>query len=122
MSRVWLADNELGNEILLGMSEIAKEIQFRDVKLGLAGSIVRGNYNDKSDIDIVVDNRTLNLNEMQYMKGYFNKRFGRDVDIISIPLLREEDLELDAMCRENNMTVDEYSVYKNIEREVVWVE
>ena len=67
------------------------EEKFGVVKLGLFGSYARGEENDNSDIDILVELKQglSNINEKkQELKNIIEKEFGKKVDIAREKYLR----------------------------------
>lgn len=104
----------LRDEVLSKLSEL--NIGYR---VGIAGSVGRNRYNKRSDIDIVVDTDSLTIEEIKRIKEHLSC-FQRKVDVLQLVLLKEEDLELDAFCRELDLPVNEDSVYKTVSREVIW--
>ena len=102
------------------ISEGNKLSRGKNYKMGIAGSIVKGECSYSSDIDIVVDFRNISLEEMLNIEEFFSGKFNRKVDIVNLPLLEEEDEELDNMLIRDGIGANEYSIYKSIKKEVVW--
>jgi len=58
--------------------------RFHVKRIGVFGSFARGNYNDNSDIDIIVelDENTINIHEIKNeLRDYLKENLERDVDI-----------------------------------------
>ncbi|MBQ9608890.1 MAG: nucleotidyltransferase domain-containing protein [Lachnospiraceae bacterium] len=89
-------------------------------RMGLAGSISRGCETDNSDIDIVVDTNDMPISDMNVIKDLL-KEYNRNVDVLCLGLLKDEDEELDNFMKENDLPVNDESVYKTIMKEVIWV-
>jgi len=63
-------------------------------RLGVFGSVVRGDYTDKSDVDVLVEYKeTPDLFELVGLEEYLTRMVGRKVDLVprrSVkPMLRE---------------------------------
>lgn len=106
------------NDIIKIISRM-KHDKFYNLNIGLAGSYARGDNKDSSDIDIVVDTDLMSIADMDYIKSIFN---GRNVDILLLGLLKQEDEEMDDFFREMDLPINDESVYKNVLKEVVWCE
>lgn len=104
--------------ILEKLSEIKKNINKGNIKLGLAGSYVRGEETEDSDIDIVVDYDMLSIEDIDYISSCFDI----DVDVVQLPILKKEDEEYHEYIKANNMMEDDYTYYTSIVSEVVWCE
>lgn len=107
-------------QILSRLLKISKMPFVHGYRIGLAGSMARGKFNKRSDIDVVVDTDCISIEDMEKIKESFSD-FGRSVDVLCLGLLKEEDEELDKFCVENNILINPNSVYKTILREVIWV-
>lgn len=105
-------DSTLVNKI----TSLVKEPQLEGYRIGLAGSFVREEETPESDIDIVVDTDALTFDQMNFIHEYFD----RDVDIIQLRLLAEEDKSLDEFCVREGFPINDDSAYKSICREVMW--
>jgi len=57
---------------------------------------------------------------MEYIKQYLKEKFNRKVDILFLPLLKNEDDELDQIAIKFNLPINMDSVYKTVNREVIW--
>ena len=65
--------------------------EFGVVKIGLFGSVARGESSKESDIDILIEKeKPLSLIRFMRMKLLLEKRLGKKVDLISLEGLREE--------------------------------
>jgi predicted nucleotidyltransferase len=91
--------------------------KFDNIRLGIAGSYANGNQNDCSDIDIVIDGDSMRVDIMEYIRNLFNV----SVDILWVDLMKNEDEELDKFAMENGLPINQYSVYKTVMSEVIWV-
>jgi len=79
--------------ILRAIKRLKPEIQrrFKVKEIGLFGSVVRGEVNDDSDIDILVDfEGDASLFELVGLALFLEERLKRKVDVVSKRALREE--------------------------------
>ena len=82
------------------ISKILKQIEDKyhhSIKLGIAGSYANGRATAESDLDVIIDGDSMRL------------------DI-------EEDDDMDLFCKENDLPINEDSVYKTIRKEVIWID
>lgn len=91
--------------------------KYDNVKLGVAGSYVNGTQREDSDIDIVIDGDSTRTDIMYYIKGLFDMT----VDILWVDLMRKEDEQLDRFALDNDLPINQFSVYKTVMQEVRWV-
>ena len=98
----------------------ADGIDIQDLRFGLAGSVAKNKVKKSSDIDIVIDSNGFSIENMEYIKSYLNDKFKRKVDILFLPLLKNEDDELDNIAIKFNLPINMDSVYKTVNREVIW--
>lgn len=103
------------NEIIEILKSIASK--YSGIKLGIAGSYANGKQRKKSDLDIVIDGDSTRLDIEDDIKRAFNVK----VDILWVELMRQEDEELDVFSLENDLPINEYSVFKTVMQEVQWV-
>lgn len=103
------------DEVLKKLSELK---QLMGYNFGVAGSVARGEETEDSDIDVVVDYDMLDFNQIDFIKDYFD----RDVDVIQLPLLKEEDERLDALAVSLDLPTNDVSAYKTIIKDVIWCE
>ena len=83
-------NNELA-KIRKLIEEHRKDIEkFEVVRIGIFGSIVRGDYDKNSDVDILVVFDKVNLHNYMGLKFYLEDLFGRKVDLVIEKDLREE--------------------------------
>jgi uncharacterized protein len=71
---------EIDDAIIISLAK-----KYRVKELALFGSVLRNDFNDLSDIDILVefdDNKEYSLFDLFIIKGEFEKAFGKDVDLI----------------------------------------
>ena len=52
---------------------------------------------------------------------YIKSQFPTEVDVLWVELMKQEDEEMDKFALENDLPINEYSVYKTVMQEVVWV-
>lgn len=91
--------------------------KYADIRVGIAGSYVNGTQHADSDIDVVVDGDSMRVDIMEYIKS----QFPTEVDVLWVELMKQEDEEMDRFALENDLPINEYSVYKTVMQEVVWV-
>lgn len=91
--------------------------KYSNLKIGIAGSYINGTQKEDSDIDVVLDGDSTNIEIMEEIKQLFNV----PVDVLWLDLLKEEDKELDSFCKEMDIPINEDSVYKTVLREVEWI-
>ena len=116
MSAVDLSYRDEVVSVLRGLHSIS---ELSSTRLGIAGSVARGDANKRSDIDVVVDTDDLSLSSIDLIKGAFA---GRVVDVLCLGLLEKEDLELDSLMLSMGLPINDDSVYKTVVREVFWVD
>ena len=92
-------------------------VKYDNIKLGVAGSYVNGTQREDSDIDIVIDGDSTRTDIMYYIKSLFDMA----VDILWVDLMRKEDEELDRFALDNDLPINQFSVYKTVMQEVRWV-
>lgn len=92
--------------------------KFGDIRLGVAGSYSRGDAEQDSDVDIVIEGDSMRVDIMEYIKNIFNG----NADVLWMDLLKQEDEKLDKLFMENDLPLNQNSVYKNVLREVKWHE
>lgn len=101
--------------------DILKKVQrnplINGYHLGLAGSYVRGEESSESDIDIIVDKDMLSIEQIEFIKSNFSIK----VDVVQLPLLKQEDEMLDATLVSIGLPKNKFSAYKEIMKEVEWV-
>lgn len=86
-------------------------------KIGIAGSYATSKATEASDIDIVIEGDSTRIDIMERIKELFNI----PVDVLWVNLMKQEDEELDKFAIEMDLPINEYSVYKTVMREVIWV-
>lgn len=106
-------------EILSSIKELEHIQDLKNYKFGLAGSFARGDSDDLSDLDIVVNSDEMTMPLMNLIKSHFTNQ---TVDVLCLGLLKKEDEELDSFLLENGLPANNESVYKIINKEVIWVE
>lgn len=104
------------NDILKKLTEL--EGLLGGIKLGVAGSYAKGTATEDSDVDVVADYDMLDFDQIDLIKDSFDK----DVDVVQLPLLKEEDERLDKLALSLDLPINDESAYKNIVKEVIWCE
>ena len=94
--------------------------KYNNIRLGIAGSYANNAQHEESDIDIVVDGDSMQVDIMYYIKNLFHTN-GDNVDVLWLDLMKQEDEELDKLAIENDLPINEYSAYKTVMQEVKWV-
>lgn len=110
----------LDRKTIISVLSSLQELLDDDVKLGFAGSYARGEQKIGSDVDVVVS-KSLPIESIELIKDAF-KEYGVTADVLSLDLLELEDIELDRMLQEIGFDNNDGSVYKNIKKEVTWIE
>ena len=103
------------NDIMATLKKVYEK--YADIRVGIAGSYVNGTQHVNSDIDVVVDGDSMRVDIMEYIKSQFKT----EVDVLWVELMKQEDEELDRFALENDLPINEYSVYKTVMQEVMWV-
>lgn len=103
------------NEILATLRNVYTK--YSGIRLGIAGSYANGTQHADSDIDVVIDGDSMRVDIMEYIKSQFKT----EVDVLWVGLMKQEDEELDRFALENDLPINEYSVYKTVMQEVMWV-
>lgn len=98
---------------------VLRNLNFR-LRLGVVGSIARGEETKDSDVDVFVDGNMLDIPEIELIKQTIKDTFNRDCDVIQSELAKQEDEELDELGIRLGLGKDEESAYKNMLREVKW--
>ena len=70
--------------VLLKQFKDSKAVSYGIQKIGLFGSVARGEHTEGSDVDICVDLKTPSLFYMVHIKEELQQLFGSSVDIIRI--------------------------------------
>lgn len=91
--------------------------KYDNIKVGLAGSYANNKAKKHSDIDVVLDGDSMRMEIAEYIKSLFNIT----VDILWLDLLKADDEEMDNFSTSIGLGINEYSVYKTIKKEVIWV-
>lgn len=110
----------LRDSLLQTLSKLRDEKKWPKCRIGIAGSIANGSETSNSDIDIVLDTHHIDIQDMELIKKRVSDIYHRDVDVLCMGLLQDEDKELDTFAQENHLPVNDASVYKTICREVIW--
>ena len=91
--------------------------KYDNIKLGIAGSYANGTQQLSSDIDVVIDGDSMRVDIMEYIKSLFDIT----VDVLWLDLMKKEDAEFDRFAIENDLPINNYSVYKTVMQEVRWI-
>lgn len=107
---------------MYNINDIRKEVRkiyehYDGIRVGIAGSYANNTAREKSDIDIVIDGDSTRQEIADYAKTLFNK----DVDVLWLDLLMENDKELDEFEKAVGLPINQNSVYKTVQREVIWL-
>lgn len=105
------------NEVL----GLLKSLNFK-YRLGVVGSVARGEETVNSDIDIFVEGNMLSIQEIELIKSAIQNAFNKDCDVIQSLLAKEEDEKLDKLSKSLGLGENKNSSYKNMIREVIWCE
>jgi len=103
------------NDIMAILKKVYEK--YADIRVGIAGSYVNGTQHADSDIDVIVDGDSMRVDIMEYIKD----QFPTEVDVLWVELMKQEDEEMDRFALENDLPINEYSVYKTVMQEVMWV-
>ena len=91
--------------------------KYSGIRLGIAGSFANGTQKPGSDIDVVIDGDSMRVDIMEYIKSQFQY----EVDVLWVELMKQEDEEMDKFALENDLPINQFSVYKTVMQEVLWV-
>jgi len=83
---------------LLREYKTQKAVQYGISRIGIFGSVARGEQTEKSDVDICVDLKNPSLFILVHIKEDLQRLFGKTVDIIRIRP------EMDALMKRDIMT------------------
>lgn len=90
----------------------------------MAGSFARGKNRKGSDINAVLsyelDKDDTDL--LIFVEGYIKNECGYKVDVLHLERLAVEDEELDNHAKSLDLPINDESAYKNILKDVIWVE
>jgi len=103
------------NEIMNSLKQVYD--RYSNVRIGVAGSYANNTQHADSDIDIVIDGDSTRIDIAEFIRGLFNKT----VDILWLDLMKADDEEMDTFAIKNDLPVNEYSAYKTVMQEVMWV-
>lgn len=107
--------------------EVLKELSviYRDIKFGLAGSYANGTYTKDSDVDIVLDASDDIMGSVEVNTELYNKltdKIGKNIDLVWLRLLKDDSDDSDKLATELGISINEYTPYRNIMREAIWIE
>ena len=66
------------------MTENKRKYKDKIIKIGIFGSVARNEYNQESDIDVVVEQKYLDLFLLGRIKIELEEKFNKNVDIIRL--------------------------------------
>ncbi|MCT8974994.1 nucleotidyltransferase domain-containing protein [Clostridium sp. CX1] len=95
-----------------------------NVRVGLAGSFARGKNKKSSDINIVISylEELDDLKIFEYICNYMTSNSDYKIDILHLESIAKEDEMMDNIVKSIGLPKNEYSAYKNILKEVIWIE
>ena len=106
--------------IIHGLYLILNKPQY---KFGIAGSFARGEQKSRSDVDIVISGvEQLSLEEYIEITNYLDNRLSRKYDILVLDGMMKDDEMYDSILEDIGLPENEDSAYKNVKREVKWIE
>ena len=103
------------NDIITILKQVYNK--YDNIRLGIAGSYIKGTQQSSSDIDVVIEGDSMRVDIMEYIKNLLDIT----VDVLWVDLMKKEDDELDKLALENGLPVNKYSAYKTIMQEVRWI-
>ena len=103
------------NEIMATLRKVYDK--YAGIRLGIAGSYANGTQQLDSDIDVVIDGDSMRIDVMEYIKS----QFPNEVDVLWVELMKKEDEDMDRFALENDLPINECSVYKTVMQEGLWV-
>ncbi len=121
--------NHVGKEVayMLNLPDIEKIFESLKAlelgcRLGYAGSYARGQANESSDLDIVVDGQEI-LSSDAYFKIYhtLKKVMTIEFDIVDLAAVKQDDQEMDRMLLDRGLAENDCSAYKTMKKEAVWM-
>lgn len=124
MNTVQIKDRELRIEELKDIIHgLYVAINNPRYKFGIAGSFARGNEKKDSDVDVVISGTyMLSADEYNKITSYLKKELQKEFDLLNLEALEKEDEELDSMLLDMGLGINDRSTFKNIIREVIWIE
>jgi len=103
--------------IIDNLKKAKEKYSYNNIGIGIAGSYANGTACEGSDIDVVVNGDSTQIDVAEYIKNLFDIQ----VDVLWMDLLKKEDVELDNFLLSIGMEKNEDSVYKRVLREVIWI-
>ncbi|GAB6163517.1 nucleotidyltransferase family protein [Desulfothermus naphthae] len=70
--------------IIKELQKIKEKYKDKIIKIGIFGSVARNEYNQESDIDVVVEQKYLDLFLLGRIKIELKEKFNKNVDIIRL--------------------------------------
>lgn len=94
-----------------------------DYRYGYAGSYARGNAEENSDLDIIVEGKE-RLSSDDYFQIYHTLETISPIpfDIVDMVALKADDIEMDQKLLSMGLLANNESAYKNIRKEAIWAE
>ena len=112
------------NSLLRSILNCLSTRTIRGIRIGVFGSIARGDYTNDSDIDIVIDadEDMQSINFMEELRSFVCDTFNRSCDVTYLCSMQAEDEELDRLGESLGLGKNEFSAYKTLMKEVIWCE
>lgn len=111
-------------QVLNILQNIKENSVLSNMKIGLAGSFAIGANKKSSDIDVVLSYE-LDRNDTDlliFVEERIKKECNYKVDVLHLERLAVEDKELDDYAKSIGLPINDSSAYKNILKDVIWVE
>lgn len=106
--------------IIRGLYKVTNRTTY---KFGIAGSFSRGEQKENSDVDVVIGGvEQLSLEEFENITNYLDNNLNKKYDILVIEGMKKDDKVYDRILENMGLPINEDSAYKNIKREVRWIE
>lgn len=111
-------------QVLDILNDIKKNSLLSNTKVGLAGSFARGTNRKSSDIDVVLSYEidTDDTDLLMFVKDCIKKECDYKIDVVHLERLAIEDEELDNHVKSLDLPINDESAYKNILKDVIWIE
>ncbi len=106
--------------IVQGLNNV---VDNKEYKFGIAGSFARNEQTATSDVDIIISGAKMILvDDYNKIYRYLLENLGLEFDLINLEALEEEDKDFDDMLIDMGLDINDESAYKNIKKDVIWVE
>lgn len=112
------------NEILTFLKTLSLSEELLGVRIGIVGSYSRDEQTDESDFDIVYslqDKEKNMLNEIDFFIEGKLSSFDNEFDVLWVELLKEDDDKMDEYLVSIGAGTNEYSPFKEMMKDVIWV-